>query len=549
MESDTDWRSFKMARFFAKRIFNLSALVITINLAVLALPIIGIAALRIFENVLHRQTEGKLIAEGAYVQSLYFSALDAVLDGDPLEKPLVRELPEPPKVLDDYWRPIFPRIDLSRDEILPPGKEGEDAGDAVHPAAREAGRFIQPLLKEVQRYNLSGVRVLDSGGVVVASTGSQINEDLSDRYEIKEALAGRYCSVLRRRDVKVDKSKLGLISRASRVRVFVAFPMIRKDTRLAGVVYLHRTSLTFFRDLWETRFAMALVLIISLTVFISLLLSFIVTRPLRSMINQAGRIAAGESGVSLQVRNPAPAEAHQLSEALSAMLETLKKRFEYVEEFTRNVSHEFKTPLTGIQGAIELLRDGWEDMSDEERARFIAIIDHEVRRMERLVKRLIELTRIELAAPEEEAATDLEEIINHLVKRYEEDGREVAFVKETGETGAGIAPDMAETMLANLIDNALTHGGGSPVTVILEQGPTVCVKDEGPGISETNLEKIFDRFFTTARKQGGTGLGLAMVKAIADAYEADVKVESDQNGSVFSVEFKPMENKEAKKQG
>jgi signal transduction histidine kinase len=169
--------------------------------------------------------------------------------------------------------------------------------------------------------------------------------------------------------------------------------------------------------------------------------------------------------------------------------------------------------------------------------------------MERLVKRLIELTRIELSAPAEEAVTDLEELINHLVKRYEEDGREVAFVKETGEASAGIAPDMAETMFVNLIDNALAHGGGSPVTIILKQGPTVCVKDEGPGISETNLEKIFDRFFTTARKQGGTGLGLAMVKAIAEAYEADVKVESDENGSVFSVEFKPMEYQKTKKQG
>ena len=175
-------------------------------------------------------------------------------------------------------------------------------------------------------------------------------------------------------------------------------------------------------------------------------------------------------------------------------------------------------------------------MSEEERSRFLTMIDADVRRMERLVKKLIELTRIEITDPTDETS-DLKEIISHLVHRYVEAGHSVTFIKLSNQKIARVSPEMAETLFVNLIENAVTHGKGTLVTVTLKEGPTVEVKDEGPGISEGNLSRIFDRFFTTTRETGGTGLGLAMVKAIINAYEAEIDVDSSSKGTVFRIRF------------
>jgi signal transduction histidine kinase len=516
---------------------SIRTFLISINLLVLMLPIIGIGSLRIVENLLHRQTEAKLSAEAAYIETLYYMQLtEAMLrDGSGAGSP-ARLLTNAPPPVDDYWRPYVPTLDVSREKILPASPPGKAPSMPPHPAAVEAGKQLEPVLRQVQRFTLSGLRILDPNGVVVATNGDQYAEDLSDRPEVAEAMAGRYCAVLREREplAPTAKAKLGPLGRASRVRVYVAIPMI-EGNELWGIVYLHRTSLTFFRDLWEPHFMTAIILILVLTVAISLFLSYIVSRPLKSIINQAGRIAGGEPNVPLAVGGLAPAEAHQLSEALAAMVAKLKARMAYIEEFARSFSHEFKTPLAGIQGSIELLRENGQEMSEAERQRFLTIIAEDGRRMERLVKKLLELTRIE-TAEREDAETDLAKLLGLIVARYREAGHKVSLEKETESASARIASDLAETLFINLIDNAVAHGG-EPISITLRPGPSVTVADRGPGISAANLPRIFDRFFTTARDRGGTGLGLSIVRAIADANAATINIESGGQGTAFTVNF------------
>jgi len=277
-----------------------------------------------------------------------------------------------------------------------------------------------------------------------------------------------------------------------------------------------------------------LVTLLVLTLTIGLLLSSLLARPLKVLIGKAQAIASGDAEVSLAVNRAAPREAHELAAALTSMVETLKQRLGYVREFTRNVSHEFKTPLTSIRGSVELLREGWGEMSDEERERFLGIVDADVKRMDRLVGRLIELTRIELQG-KSDARCELVALVQNLVHNATEAGHDVRMQRETDTLEVDLAPDLAETLFGNLLDNAIRHGHGAPVTVRVGPGAEVRVQDEGPGISEANLDKIFDRFFTTAREQGGTGLGLAMVKAIADAHGATIEVERDDPGTTFVV--------------
>ena len=94
------------------------------------------------------------------------------------------------------------------------------------------------------------------------------------------------------------------------------------------------------------------------------------------------------------------------------------------------------------------------------------------------------------------------------------------------------------SVLFNLVDNALRHGAGQPVEVSLSdrQGRlSIAVRDRGPGISPANVPRLFQRFFTTERDRGGTGLGLAMVKAIAEARGGQVSVDTGPGGSTFTV--------------
>jgi signal transduction histidine kinase len=305
---------------------------------------------------------------------------------------------------------------------------------------------------------------------------------------------------------------------------------------LFGVVYINRTGLSLFVDAWESYYTVALVSILLVTIGIGLLLSHLLIRPFQILIEKAKQIASGAVVEKLAVGPTAPREAHDLAEALTAMLDTLDARMGYVKEFTQNVSHEFKTPLTSIRGSVEILQSDWRDMSDEERERFIGIIEADVQRMRRLVERLIELTRLETAKPKD-GRCELRSCLEELLTSYRKAGHAIALVAGDEAVWVNMAKDMAETLFVNLLDNAVKHGQGKGVEMVLAPGPVVSVCDRGPGISRANLDRIFNRFFTTARDSGGTGLGLPMAKAIINAHGGELSVSSDDAGTAFEVRF------------
>jgi signal transduction histidine kinase len=406
------------------------------------------------------------------------------------------------------------------------------AGPAA-PEAALAGAKIEPILIQALPMSLSGVRVVDHHGIVVASSYGVKGDELTGREEVRRALAGHYTSVLRKR---AEVARPGPLSRYSRYRIYVALPIIVGD-RVAGAIYIGRTSLTLFRDLWEDRFTVALAVMLLVTLTIGVAIAAFVASPLKKTVRRAQEIAAGGSGGEFKTPGWAPREAFELNDALGAMVDRLEGRARYVEEFTRRVSHELKTPLSGIRGSVELLRDGWREMSDDERERFLAIIQADTSRMERLVHRLLELARIEAAGPGE-GSTDLRVVAQGIVEEYRAAGRVVTL--ETGEAPsvASVQQHLAEALLANLLDNAFVHGR-PPVTLSVEAGPKLVVKDCGPGIPAEHVPHVFERFFTTAKDKGGTGLGLAIAKAICDSCRAKISAVSGPAGSTFTVVFRP----------
>jgi signal transduction histidine kinase len=401
--------------------------------------------------------------------------------------------------------------------------------------AWRAGAAVEPILQRAVRMNLSSARVLNAEGCVVASSTTEQGKCLDDLAEVRAALAGNYGAVLRQRISDQPTPSLESISRRGRVRVYVALPVF-SDGEVIGVVRMVRTAIDAPKALYFDRYRLLAALIgcALFTVALSLFLSRTLTQPLRNITRVARGIARGEGRRPLVLSRLAPHEFASMSGALDQMIGQLSDRAEYISEHATNLSHELKTPITGIRGAAELLAQQWESMTEAERNRFLTNIQSDAGRMERLVEQLLRLARIQ-SAPEFAENVPLAPFLEGLVDSY---GSDLRLRLDTPDASIRIPPDHLESALRNLLDNAFRHGAGKPVDLhaYKEKKRVVFrIRDSGPGISDGNRDKIFQRFFTTERDNGGSGLGLAIVKAVAETRGGRLDFETGPEGTCFEL--------------
>jgi signal transduction histidine kinase len=258
----------------------------------------------------------------------------------------------------------------------------------------------------------------------------------------------------------------------------------------------------------------------------------------RAVTDQAKRTAEGERGAISPVAGPKVREVAELSDALSRMARTLEDRADYIRSFAAHVSHEFKTPLTTIRGTVELLQEHFDSMSQEERARFLGNLEGEAERLARLVSRLLDLARADVAPGADHARTPASTLIERIAERYRRNSLSIDASASDALTLA-MPEEAVEMILVNLIENASQHAGPQAhVTVSLRRQGDVAalvVSDDGPGISSANAARIFTPFFTTARKHGGTGLGLSIVQALARVHGGSVSLLPSASGATFEV--------------
>jgi len=215
------------------------------------------------------------------------------------------------------------------------------------------------------------------------------------------------------------------------------------------------------------------------------------------------------------------------------------RRLERVRrDFVANVSHEFKTPLTAIQGFAETLLSGALD-DKANRKRFVEIIREHARRLARLTDDLLKLSRIEAGRLELEIRPiRVEALVNGCVEtaRLNAKARGLEIHVDLQENAPAVRGDGAQLgeVLQNLLDNALqyTPSGGQIEVKARSNGHDVVftVTDSGIGIPESDLERIFERFYRVdaarSREAGGTGLGLAIARHIVEAHGGRIWVES-----------------------
>lgn len=261
-----------------------------------------------------------------------------------------------------------------------------------------------------------------------------------------------------------------------------------------------------------------------------------VLRPLRKVADAAEEITAGDLKARLEPTTDP--DLKRLSASFNAMVEQLSLRTLRDRRFAADVSHELRSPLQTLAAATSVLTRR-ADLLDERAATAIALVDQEVQRFQTLVTDLIELARSDTPADLQD--TDVAEVARQVCRSR---GLDPALVGTDGTTIWPVDRRRMEQVLANLVDNAVRHGGG-PVAIHLGSSQDAAfleVDDDGPGVDPADRAAIFDRFVRgrTAGARGadtGTGLGLALVAEHVTAHHGRVAVTDRPGGGArFRVE-------------
>jgi two-component system, OmpR family, sensor kinase len=275
---------------------------------------------------------------------------------------------------------------------------------------------------------------------------------------------------------------------------------------------------------------------------IAVLAATVVTRPLRRMAAVASRVDAGELGRRIGLRDRHD-EVGVLAHAFDGMLDRLERAFARQRGFVSDASHELRTPLTVLRGQLELLER--EDDPEARRGELETAL-RELDRMNRLVDDMLMLAAAESTEIIRLEPIDLPEFMEDLRRDLPLLGPRDYRVSGPARGTLEADPERLAQVLRNLARNAISVTGPSS-TISVDATPRdgsieFAVSDDGPGLPEAELDRVFDRFHRTdagrERRRGGTGLGLAIARALVEAHGGRIWAESRAGaGATFRFEL------------
>lgn len=398
---------------------------------------------------------------------------------------------------------------------------------------------LSVLVKQVSQSTEADVIVVDTNGNVLSSTASGLADNILDSQEVKYVLTGQMYS-------HWGGTFLGVPS------LTVGYPVEAKNHQIIGAIFLNTSIKGFQASLFNFRLSIfyAALLALVLSAILAYILAKGISRPILEMNTAAKSLASGadttevsysgkdELGSLVSVFN------HALRETKNTMLQ--QQRLEAQRrEFVANVSHEFRAPVTSLQGFLELMQDGV--IPETDRPRYYALMLKDTARLARLVNDLLDLARFQagqgqLNASPLEPELIVDEVIAKLIPRAVEHNIKLVKSGFPNRTLILADGDRLEQILINLLDNAIRFtpdGGKVEVEIVSEAEQTIFnVRDSGSGIPEEDLPHVFERFYKADKartpEKGGTGLGLAIVKELVEAHGGNISVESrPREGSVF----------------
>jgi two-component system sensor histidine kinase ChvG len=337
-----------------------------------------------------------------------------------------------------------------------------------------------------------------------------------------------------------QKQSMVRVNERGEVIVSVAVP-VQRFRAIHGALMLSTRGGDIDDMVMAERIAILKVFMVAATVMLilSLLLASTIAGPVRRLADSAERV---RRRIKTRIEIPDFTQRHDeighLSGALRDMTDALYSRIEAIERFAADVAHELKNPLTSLRSAVETLPLA---RSDESRGRLLAVIQHDVKRLDRLISDISEASRLDAELQRSEAApVDLRKLLTTLVSSASDIGRNDAIpvkLRFNGATNdAFLVPghdSRIGQVIANLIDNARSFSPSTGVVRVTCQrrgdGIEIIVDDDGPGIASDAFEKIFERFYTDRPNQGfgqNSGLGLSISKQIVEAHGGRIFVEN-----------------------
>ena len=266
--------------------------------------------------------------------------------------------------------------------------------------------------------------------------------------------------------------------------------------------------------------------------------SYKLAKPLREMAIAAKHF--GEGDFSVRVPVGSQDEIGELSSAFNQMAETLAAGESMRRNFIANTSHELKTPMTTIAGFVDGILDG--TIPEEKRNHYLKIVSQEVKRLSRLVKTMLDLSKIDsgemkLRLTRFDLSNTIFVTLLSFEKAIEDKKIEIRGLETASSLFVDGDPDMIHQVLYNLLENAVkfTNVGGYIDIRLAETNDrvTVTIKNSGPGIPADEVAMIFDRFYKTdksrSQDKNGMGLGLYIVRTIIRLHGGDICVSSVEN--------------------
>ncbi len=540
---------------------SLTKRIVFLNLAALAVLLSGILYLNQFREGLIDARVESLLIQGRIIAGAIAASATVETDSITIDPEKLLEMEAGQSI-----SPTYDTLETLESPIKP---------EVVAPLLRN---LIQPTRTRARIYDRDGIMVLDSrhlytGGQVVrfdlpplktndegmiARIGRLLNKWLQRRdLPLYEELSGRGTAY-----PEVSSALLGAPSTVVRMTadgeliVSVAVP-VQRYRAVLGSLLLSTQGGDIDRIVAEERLAILRIFLVAaiVTTVLSMLLASTIGNPLRKLAEAAVRVRRGvKARVEIPDMSGRGDEIGDLSQSLREMTNSLYARIEAIESFAADVSHELKNPLTSLRSAVETLPLA---KTENNRNRLMEIIQHDVRRLDRLITDISDASRLDAElAREDSRETDLAGLLDNVVSMRRivpQDAKKVTLKLEIARAGRGAAAyrifgheSRIVQVINNLVDNARSFvpDGTGLITISLsrsDSGIKIVVEDNGPGIGAEDIERIFERFYTDRPEEGfgqNSGLGLSISRQIIEAHGGTLTAENRSppaTGARFTV--------------
>lgn len=459
-------------------------------------------------------------------------------------------------------------LELELGQTTSPGEEGIQSlefpinPERVAPVLR---RLVTPTRTRARIYDRDGALLLDSRSLY--ARGDILRFDLPAARQLEpnflQRVSQTVARLLRRTDLplypelgaangrgypEVSRALSGSpesivrVNHAGEIIVSVAVP-IQRFRAVTGVLLLSTQGGDIDSIVQAERGAILRVFLVAAAVMVvlSLLLASTIAGPVRKLADGAERVRHRMSRrAEIPDFTSRSDEIGHLSGAMRDMTDALHGRIEGIERFAADVAHELKNPLTSLRSAVETMPLA---KTDESRNRLLAVIEHDVRRLDRLISDISDASRLDAELQRQDAEpVDVVKLVSTVVDMQN------AALRENGVTVSFKAAEAAQgrdaylvlghdsriaQVVTNLIDNARSFSPEDAVVRVTcrrsKKFVEILVDDAGPGIRSDALEKIFERFYTDRPAAGfgqNSGLGLSISKQIVEAHEGAISAEN-----------------------